>query len=66
MIAGHMRIIVDRLIEYCPEVQSVVLAAGFGRGEGGVALLNDEVEPLGDYKHVKLDKPPKCLCGRTL
>lgn len=50
VIARHMKVIVDKLLEHFPVINSIMLAGGFGRGEGSVILLsNGDVKPLGDY-----------------
>jgi len=50
VITGHMKVIVDKLLEHLPVIDSIMLAGGFGRGEGSVILLpNGDVKPLGDY-----------------
>jgi len=50
MISEHMRIIVGKLLEYYPTIECILLAGGYGRGEGSVILLpNGRVKPLGDY-----------------
>lgn len=45
-LLGH---IVDRIVEDLPEVESVLLVGGFGRGEGSVRFDGGSVKPVKDF-----------------
>ncbi|MCC7551737.1 MAG: hypothetical protein KO316_09685 [Methanobacterium sp.] len=48
-IQSQLNVILEQLLKKIPNIQSVVLAGGFGRGEGSVIINGDDVQPLKDY-----------------
>jgi len=49
-IEGHIRIIADAVKKGIgDDFVSLILVGGFGRGEGSVKILKDNVVPLNDY-----------------
>jgi hypothetical protein len=48
-IASHLSTIVTTIRRELPEVGAIILAGGFGRGEGSVLLKDDKVIPVNDY-----------------
>jgi len=47
-VEQDLREIIARIVEELPVI-SIVLIGGFGRGEGGVLLSSDGVQPVNDY-----------------
>jgi len=47
-VEQDLQTIIARIIEEMPVI-SIVLIGGFGRGEGGVLLSDDDVQPVNDY-----------------
>lgn len=57
VIAGHMELAVKELLGKCSGIESIMLAGGFGRGEGSIGYGPDGIMPMGDYDiHVVTSK----------
>lgn len=49
-ISQHMQIITHEILRSFGKVDSIILAGGFGRGEGTIKFLsNEKIKPLKDY-----------------
>ena len=48
-IISDLNIIKNELLKYIPEIKALILAGGFGRGEGSVLLQDGLVQPINDY-----------------
>ena len=48
-INDDLSIIQQIILENFNYVESIILAGGFGRGEGGVLIHEKEVQPINDY-----------------
>ena len=48
-INGDLSIIQQIILENFNDVESIILAGGFGRGEGSVLIHKEEVQPINDY-----------------
>ncbi len=48
-INDDLSIIRDIILENFNDVESIILAGGFGRGEGSVLVHENEVQPINDY-----------------
>ncbi len=48
-IDGYLKRVVDALLEDLPGIRSIILAGGFGKGEGSVIVDNHGVKPLRDF-----------------
>ncbi len=59
--------VVEIIKENVPLVRSILLAGSFGRGEGSVEIVNNEVRPLKDYDiYVIVDRIPSKRCKHVL
>ena len=48
-IQKYLQVIVDTIVSQIPQTQSIILAGGFGRGEGSVIIKNKQAIPLNDF-----------------
>ena len=55
-IESRLNKIVDILVKNLPNVQSIILTGGFGKGEGSVRISNGRVTPLRDFDLVVVFK----------
>lgn len=49
IINQELKVIVDEIVRDLPEVISILLTGGFGRGEGSIKIIDGKVIPLKDF-----------------
>lgn len=54
LVQSHLSIISNRLTREFPNVVALILVGGFGRGEGGVIISQDNIRPVNDYDIVMI------------
>ena len=63
-IGTRINTIVDTLNEEIPNITSIILTGGFGRGEGSVKITGEHIVPLRDFDFVLIFKktiPWNCI-----
>jgi len=48
-ITNDLDLISDIILKQFPNVESLILAGGFGRGEGSVLVVDSYIQPINDY-----------------
>ena len=55
-IQKKVDIIIEVILSKIPDTVSIIMAGGFGRGEGGVHLNKDEIFPINDFDMIVVTK----------
>ncbi|SVB90683.1 uncharacterized protein METZ01_LOCUS243537, partial [marine metagenome] len=48
-ISSDLDLITQIILNEFTNIESIVLAGGFGRGEGSVLIVDNDIQPINDY-----------------
>ena len=48
-ISSDLDLITQIILNKFTNIESIVLAGGFGRGEGSVLIVDNDIQPINDY-----------------